>query len=73
MMAPQYERARVLSIALDEAVSLLDDPIDEIAIEGNRIRVRAGGKEITGTYGYNNALDTGGSPMAGSGRWWVKF
>ena len=73
MMAPHYERARVLHTALEQAVHLLNEPIDEIVVDGGTIRVRAGRKTITGTYGYSNAHDADGNAMPGSGNWWVAF
>jgi hypothetical protein len=73
VMAPHYERARVLQIVIEQAVYILDDPIEEIVINEGKVRVRAGAKTITGTYGYANTYDNEGSPMPGSGNWWVKF
>lgn len=49
------------------------DPIEEIVVGGGRVRIKAGGEEIAGTYGHTDTQDADGNAMPGSGSWWVKF
>lgn len=73
MMAPHFERARVLALAIDQANDLLQEPIDLIRIDGSEITVAAGGLMVTGTFSYHDAYAADGSPMPGSGHWSVEL
>jgi hypothetical protein len=69
MMAPKYERARMLEAAIQAAVHELDDPIDRIEVGGGRVTAWAGSKSMAVRYGYVNATDGSGIPMPGAGHW----
>jgi hypothetical protein len=72
MMAPKHERQRVLAIAIDQASSILDAPIDRIVVSDSHITCWAGSRCVEMDYGYSNGYDrVGGSVLAGSGDWWV--
>ena len=69
MMAPKYERARMLDAAIQTAVHELDEPIDKIEVVGGRVVAWAGSKSVTMRYGYAGGRDEAGIPMPGSGHW----
>jgi hypothetical protein len=71
MMAPHYERLRVLHEALDCAGRHLDDPIHRIEVKGNQVLFWAGAQTFAVSFEYLNAYDPKGGPMPGSGRWHV--
>jgi hypothetical protein len=74
MMAPHYERARLLGEAIDQAKYILRDPIDSIVVRGDTVEVIAGTMKLVGSYGYGSARDpNGGAIKPGSGSWWVSF
>jgi hypothetical protein len=73
MMAPKFERARVLAEALQIGAHELEDPIDQVRISGNRISVSAGRKHIKLSYAYHNAYSQNGSVMPGGGHWSVSI
>jgi hypothetical protein len=72
MMAPHFERARMLQIAIEAACHELDEPIDRIEVTGRRVLVWAGAKQVALSYSYANAYDRAGIPMPGSGNWVVE-
>jgi hypothetical protein len=69
MMAPKYERARMLEAAIHTAVYELDDPIDRIEVEGGRVVAWAGSRRLSMRYAYVGGADGEGRPMPGSGHW----
>jgi hypothetical protein len=71
MMAPKFERLRVLGEAIQAAAYELDDPIDQVTVAGDRIVVAARGRRVELSYGYQNAYGENGSAMPGSGHWSV--
>ena len=71
MMAPKFERLRVLGEAMHAAAYELDDPIDQVTVAGDRIVVAARGRRVELSYGYHNAYAEDGSVMPGSGHWSV--
>ncbi len=71
MMAPHFERARMLQAAIQTAVYELNDPIDRIEVIGGKVLAWAGNKCVVMRYGYENAYGADGSPMPGSGSWQV--
>jgi hypothetical protein len=73
MMAPKYERARVLAEALEVGVRELEDPIDNVTVSGDRISIVAGRKRLELLYTYHNAYSQNGSVMPGSGHWSVSI
>lgn len=68
MMHPKYERLRVIGLVADE----FEEPLDEVRFERGRVRARAGRKQATFTYRYQDAFDPTGAPMPGSGSWHVR-
>jgi hypothetical protein len=72
MMAPQYERARMLCIAINDAASELREPIDRLEVERDHVLVSAGGRRLRFRYYYADSYGADGSPMPGSGRWVVE-
>lgn len=73
MMAPKFERARVLSMALDIGAQQLEDPVDRIAVGRSRIWLFAGATCLELSYAYCNAYAEGGAVMPGSGHWSVSI
>jgi hypothetical protein len=71
MMAPRYERLRVLHEALDCAGRHLDDPIHRIEVKEDQVLFWAGAQTFAVRYEYRNAYDRRGAAMPGSGRWQV--
>ena len=72
MMAPQFERARMLSAAIDRAIAELADPIERIEVELSNVFVWAGTKRLTMSYSYANSYSRDGAPLLGGGRWVVE-
>jgi hypothetical protein len=52
MMAPRFERARLLYAAIDKASLSLKKSIDRLELAGNQILFQAGTKKLTITYRY---------------------
>src|SRR5579863_1148229 len=73
MMAPKYERLRLLHLALEEGGNQLADPIDRIEVRGRFIVVAAGDEEVHMTFGYQNSYSDGGAPVLGGGSWFVRL
>ena len=73
MMEPRFERARVISEAIDIAAHALAQPIDKVNVTRDRIFVHAGRERLELSYGYDNAYSTDGSVMPGSGHWSVSI
>ena len=73
MMAPKFERASVLSQALDVATNALEDPIDKVKVFREKIFVFAGRERLELSYVYDNAYSEDGSVKPGSGHWSVSI
>ncbi len=71
MMAPHYERLRVLHAALEAAGAELNEPIDRIEVRGGDVLFWTASEHLAVSYNYANSYDERGSPMPGSGRWVV--
>jgi hypothetical protein len=73
MMAPKYERGRMLEQALQLAIYELADPIDRIEVIGGQVVAWAGGRRLKMSFGYEASYGERGEPMPGSGTWrvWV--
>ncbi len=72
MMAPQYERARLLCTAINEAASELLERIDRVEVARDHVLIEAGTRRLAYRYYYANAYAPDGSAMPGSGRWVVE-
>jgi hypothetical protein len=72
MMAPQYERARVLHEAIETSVQQLGEPIDRIKVTPQRVLIWAAGRRLVMNYRYLNSYDASGAAMLGGGRWIVE-
>jgi hypothetical protein len=81
MMAPEFERMRLLGVMIERATSVLKAPLTKIEVSGNEIICWAGSRRHTMRYGYANgyAWAPGDSdeqaPSAiavGSCSWWVE-
>ena len=70
-MAPEHERARLLSLVVERAIEVLNAPISKIEVTADKVLCSAGSRRLTMSYGYANALDASGGEMPGSGHWWV--
>ncbi len=68
-MAPRYERARLLGVAIEVAASELREPIDRIEFVSGQILVTAGNKHIALNYHYSGSYDPSGVPIPGGGHW----
>jgi hypothetical protein len=73
MRAPQYERARVLCTAINQAASELAEPIDRLEVQQDQVRVSAGREQLVYRYRYVDAYASDGSPLPGSGTWAVEM
>jgi hypothetical protein len=73
MMAPKFERARVLAEALEIGAHELDDPIDKMTVSASRISVFAGRACLELSYAYHNAYAENGGVKPGSGHWSVSI
>lgn len=71
MMAPEHERARLLAIAIQRAVEVLQAPITKIEVTADTVVCSAGARVLTLRYGYADAIGETGVAMPGSGQWWV--
>jgi hypothetical protein len=71
-MAPPYERARLLSVAIDVTNTELQAPIDRIEVVSGQILVSAGNKHLTLNYHYSGSYDLSGVPIPGGGNWVVE-
>jgi hypothetical protein len=69
MMAPHYERARMLCTAINHVAAELSDPIDRIEVVFDRVVITAGRRRLTLRYHYQNSHAADGSAMPGSGHW----
>jgi len=72
MMAPHFERARMLAVALQTASMELADPIDRIEVIGARVLVWAGKTCLAMTYYYADIYNPRGEPLLGGGSWVVQ-
>lgn len=72
MMAPHYERLRVLHTALEAAGAELSDPIDRIEVRGGEVLFWTCSEHLAVSYDYANRYDERGSAMPGSGSWVVR-
>ena len=72
MMAPHYERARMLAVAIDRATAELGEPIDRIEVTARKVLVWAGRRYLSMTYGYANSYGPGGTAIPGGGTWVVE-
>jgi hypothetical protein len=72
MMAPHFERARVLHTAIQTATYELDEPIDRLEVTELRIFVWAGKKVIAMKYRYADSYGPDGVGMPGAGEWVVE-
>jgi hypothetical protein len=73
MMAPKFERARVLGEAIGVAATTLADPIDKMKVSDEKILIFAGRERLELSYAYHNAYAPDGSVMPGSGHWSVSI
>ena len=69
MMAPQYERARMLCTAINYAAAELLEPINRLEVEHDHVLIN---KRLTLRYSYANSCDHVGVAMAGGGHWVVE-
>jgi hypothetical protein len=72
MMAPHYERARMLHAAIDVAAFELSEPIERVEVSGGRVFAWAGRKRLAMRYYHEDRRDSHGSAMPGSGQWVVE-
>ena len=72
MMAPHYERARMLCTAIECAVHELGQPIDRIEVTSRNVVVWAGSQSLAMSYHYANSYAPDGAAMPGSGEWVVE-
>ncbi len=72
MMAPQYERARMLCTAINYAAAELLEPINRLKVERDHVLIFAGDKRLTLRYSYANNYDHMGVAMPGGGHWVVE-
>jgi len=72
MMAPHYERARMLCAAIHAATDELNEPIDRVEVRSRCVLLWAGNKRIALKYYYANSYDPTGGPMPGGGHWVVE-
>src|SRR5436190_10972312 len=69
MMAPHYERARILHQSIETAVQQLGEPIDLIKVTSRQVLIWAAGRQLVMRYRYVNSYDASGVAMPGSGHW----
>jgi hypothetical protein len=69
MMAPHYERARILHAAIETAVQQLSEPIDLIKVTPRQVLIWAAGRQLAMRYHYANSYDASGTAMLGGGHW----
>jgi hypothetical protein len=72
MMAPHYEQARMLHVAIDRAIAELGEPIDRLEVTAGKVRCWAGTTLLTMRYSYQNSYNERGAPMLGGGEWVVE-
>lgn len=72
MMAPHYERARMLFLAVETATRKLGEPIDGIEVTSNTVLVWAGRKRLAMKYYYADSYGPDGVGMPGGGQWVIK-
>lgn len=72
MMAPYFERARVLHAAIEIATYELGDPIDRVEVTELRIFAWAGKKSIAMKYHYADGYRHDGIAILGGGQWVVE-
>ncbi len=72
MMAPQFERARLLGVAIQHATNELMEPIDRIEVGARHVVAWAGSRSLTMKYHHASSTGPDGSPMPGSGQWLVE-
>ncbi len=68
-MSPERDRARLLSVAIERAVEVLDAPITRIEVTADKVLCSAGSRVLILSYGYADATAERGS--APGGTWWV--
>ena len=73
MMAPHYERARMLCAAVQRATEELAEPIDRIEVASGKVTVWAGKKRLSMRYYYANSYNNDGAPLLGGGQWIVEL
>ncbi len=73
MMAPHYERARMLCTAIERATEELAEPIDRIEVASGKVTVWAGKKRLSMRYYYANSYNNDGAPLLGGGQWIVEL
>jgi hypothetical protein len=69
MMAPQFERARMLCTAINTATYELMEPVDRVEVSRSTVVVWAGAKQVTLKVWYANSYDERGHGIPGGGSW----
>jgi hypothetical protein len=69
MMAPQFERARMLCTAINTATYELMEPVDRVEVGHSAVIVWAGAKQVTLKVWYANSYDERGQGIPGGGSW----
>jgi hypothetical protein len=72
MMAPHYERARMLHAAIDLATLELREPIERLEVSAGRVFAWAGRRRVAMRYCHEDRSDPDGHVMPGSGEWVVE-
>jgi hypothetical protein len=73
MKAPKYQRAEMLTAALQEAVKALEDPVEGLEITDKGVVAWAAGRFILMSYHWDNGYGADGVPLLGSGAWSACF
>jgi hypothetical protein len=68
VMAPQFERERMVNGAVAVATERIGKP-GHAAVDGDRVIVRAGDRQIVVRAFYSQSCDGRGIPLAGGGSW----
>jgi hypothetical protein len=70
-LAPNYEAANLLHVAIDVAASELREPIDRIEFVSGQILVSAGNKRLALNYYRTSPCGPNGVPIVGGGHYFV--
>jgi hypothetical protein len=73
MKAPKYQRAEMLTAALQEAVKALEDPIEGLEITNKGVVAWAAGHFVLISYRWDNDYGADGAPLLGSGAWSARY
>jgi hypothetical protein len=69
MMAPQFERARMLCTAINTATYELMEPVDRVEVGRSNVVIWAGAKQVTLKVWYADSYDERGHGIPGGGSW----